>query len=1622
MAEAAEIINSTMDSSRLSSGSHVIRGSHAIGDIQGMRLYIQNIPDDKIRQDANRNLSKLLEEQRAKAESRNEAFNHNFVAYNYNQSSFQLLTREEADQYLQGNNQEESNTAEVVAGTAAAGAGLSLVDRNFLKHNPVANTIPGDASAQPESPLSLTLSAEEIENGAGQEYYAYWAEAKNDGIAAFDPSIFKKPLSEDALITNESFQNAAEILYNNDRDEGDPTWAEHALAQGWSNERAAEELGQWGHDHMHDFNYDTFSGIGVARDSKNGGRDVQLATLYMMQAYDHKSVTLGSFGSAAWTAVTDPVNVGFLLLGIAGAAFTGGGSLIAAGTGVAARQTAGMAARKAAMALIGNSIKGNIIRGAAMGGVEALADDYFVRFGAEKDGFRALGKEEQAEYTLQRGATNTALGVVMGGGMTALPHATKKAVDSYVTRRNNREIAKVWDEAHIENVRFDADKSPRTWDEAIAENARFDENKMWDDALAENAQFNDREAAQVWDEAIAENARFDENKMWDEALEENARFDARNAPDDNVVRGRFNNAATGPANAPSSAQSHQSVPQEILDAVARGDAVEYTDPNTSFKVGQTNGGTSQGAPQQSAATQPSSGGQQTSGTNNNANVQQTSGARQNPSATNGNRNTPTSQVPPTNVESHNKFIAHLEDAKAPTTESLPQFDPKIDKVKLAAHLNLLNWHPTASMRARSFGVTRPVIKAIDQQFIKSELAVNIQEMNKRVLETVAPSSKSSENAVDIINEFADKNAKQLAEMKVYLQTLNRHVNDTYKKQNPGKDKYDDSINDKVGWKSDLTTAQRKELQKYISDMEDMVEDLSKGTSGSQGQEILSNAQKVQNGEFSYEDITESVTGLSKSHTIANNVEVRHTGYLPGSQESNGGKSFKAGSEKKSERKGQKAPESWIRHLERSIDLAAYSTHSPLLNGPITNTFVVKNNLEAAWQNRVQAFANRKDDGSLDIDFKGTVRAKNTFLAEIMAFIQGGYGHEAVLSMQQLANLSHAPGGSHIRPFPDIEAFRDAVAELKIKPNENELFYLNKLEEIIKKDKDFAIGGEDATQTGFGPRFIEDNRLNRHRAERAINFWEEALRWAGPDNEKWWSLGHSIAKPGNVDFTHKFTYYRNKPFQYFAGAHTVEPGTKNQWGVETKDFSPKSRNIQWIDKEGGESPFSVPRRLLVRVGSVGLVDDLQWSIKPAKLTTMGNIALGGGIVWGVGEGLDHSGIYEQDWISTAGDYTFYAGTIAPRLVYGGAYSLFDSVTPEEALELINENPESDGYIDAEKLAAAAVMAEKDDDDEANVEAYLEAARTARLEKALQGTTETTQTTNGGGDGQTGDEPEVRDTNYSSSFKKATEQGSDALSSLGGGLSSIFEGAFPNSGISQALSGVFNWTSNTFSDLKNNKIQNGTGILGYGIAAIASFMILPKIGDRLGFLNFGGLTTLLLGFLAIGYGGRFTKGLFEGQGVGNAVPNSIKNLSGDSDDNKQSTPETKTVVKDTFVTKTGDGDEVYLSDEDGDGKKEVKLKDIQINTVAGQGNGNVNTPSMMKIVTGVAANDAEAYLNDLERRGRVVHAREMGKFAGADNFEGGAEAIDIKTGQVISLHSLTGKIDDPNLIAVEHREAG
>jgi hypothetical protein len=53
---------------------------------------------------------------------------------------------------------------------------------------------------------------------------------------------------------------------------------------------------------------------------------------------------------------------------------------------------------------------------------------------------------------------------------------------------------------------------------------------------------------------------------------------------------------------------------------------------------------------------------------------------------------------------------------------------------------------------------------------------------------------------------------------------------------------------------------------------------------------------------------------------------------------------------------------------------------------------------------------------------------------------------------------------------------------------------------------------------------------------------------------------------------------------------------------------------------------------------------------------------------------------------------------------------------------------------------------------------------------------------------------------------------------------------------------------------------------------------------------------------------------------------------------------------------------------------------------------------------------------------VHAREMGKFAGADNFEGGAEAIDIKTGQVISLHSLTGKIDDPNLIAVEHREAG
>ena len=333
---------------------------------------------------------------------------------------------------------------------------------------------PGGANAQ------LDVDPSSLGEKANREQFEFWQNAAKDPQFDFiDADLFKDELSEDALVQDESWLKAAEILYDMDKGE-EGAWAKRVANKGWTAAEADEKLGKWGLGHISDFNFQAWEAGKTALTIGNKSAEQQVALLYMMRAVEHKNMTWSGAGRGLVSVITDPANIAIGLLGLVASPFTGGLSLAGAAAAIGAKTgiSAGVAkvgqvafvrsltsAVSSKVATVASSrVVNNTVTRAAMnnvvtrrltsdvavragrggfiaGSIEGFATDRFAIYGVEQAGHRALG-DNDLSYNWQRGALSTVLGGTMGWGFGRGFGAAGDAVgDAFRTRAANRAAA-----------------------------------------------------------------------------------------------------------------------------------------------------------------------------------------------------------------------------------------------------------------------------------------------------------------------------------------------------------------------------------------------------------------------------------------------------------------------------------------------------------------------------------------------------------------------------------------------------------------------------------------------------------------------------------------------------------------------------------------------------------------------------------------------------------------------------------------------------------------------------------------------------------------------------------------------------------------------------------------------------------------------------------------------------------------------------------------------------------------------------------------------------------------------------------------------------------------------------
>ena len=386
----------------------------------------------------------------------------------------------------------------------------------------------------------------------------------------------------------------------------------------------------------------------------------------------------------------------------------------------------------------------------------------------------------------------------------------------------------------------------------------------------------------------------------------------------------------------------------------------------------------------------------------------------------------------------------------------------------------------------------------------------------------------------------------------------------------------------------------------------------------------------------------------------------------------------------------------------------------------------------------------------------------------------------------------------------------------------------------------------------------------------------------------------------------------------------------------------------------------------------------------------------------------------------------------------------AISEEEALEKINEATNDDGSLrygsalDSVKYAAAKAMAEANDIDPA---AHMDTAKAAH-EKSILSPEESAVE-------KPVVEPKVKETpsddsvstvisdntskvidTVSTQFNKVKKDPWDSAGSLltkaGDFIAAPFGDAKPGGVMSDTgnvLSSIFNWTGNAFSDLKNGRIEGGQGFLGFGLASLAAMVVAPWLGNKLGVLNLGGIGTLIIAALTIGYGGKFLKDSFVGQGSGRhratGLPTTRVSTSSNTQSNKQDTNDTveQKPMTPKEIAKTGDGSTLFVSDDDKDGKYEAKMM------LVGQGTGkNIDSLKAMEFLSSVPSNNnADQIIKGAARNNNLISEENLGAFAPASKWEGEVIESGTSYGDVKILRP-EGAANDANYIVLDIKDAG
>lgn len=593
-----------------------------------------------------------------------------------------------------------------------------------------------------------------------------------------------------------------------------------------------------------------------------------------------------------------------------------------------------------------------------------------------------------------------------------------------------------------------------------------------------------------------------------------------------------------------------------------------------------------------------------------------------------------------------------------TYDDFPEFAPKLDTFKIAAHFEATGgWlplpkpviFPVAAMRPRSFGIVTPVLDYVSKKMGDAGMIDGLRDLEKNVI-AAHKAGGEGKSPADIINAFANNktNKANLEEFSANIAALKEHVEKTYKTNAEMNGKIDPDTKQLIPGKditrrtSDLFTDQKEALLAYLDHMEKLSLDITKGTDGVNGKEILENLERVENGHLNLNHVEKSVTGLSRSAELANYEHIKITGeWLD---------------------KSTVAKRQYMEKLERGINSGFYSARSHD-GAPQIWSINTDDNLEFAWQEFLGKYTELDSNGQLKIRIDEDMKPIKGFIADFDVIIGSALPEQSILMAEQLTRILRTGGlrGDNIRPFPTAADFLTelkATSRYHVDPKTDIL--LNPTRTTDTYDKIMGVfadglsridGAPNISKLGLKEKYLDVNRYTLTKAAQQSYFLETAVQYGDKNSFR----GTGIGYPAELAIKSRaFNDLIYRPLTFMTGGRRIIPESESMGGMVKPDYY--SASSEWRGLKNPADPNSGKESILNPIGraasrlSTGfLFDNVQFSkdfrFIPIRgdLTTWGKGTAAAGLLWGGGNTVAWASD-KYEWNETTGEYANYASNI------------------------------------------------------------------------------------------------------------------------------------------------------------------------------------------------------------------------------------------------------------------------------------------------------------------------------------------------------------------------------------------